>query len=338
MLRYSSLVSRVVLSKKILVIGHVMPDGDDISSVATMALALKKLGKKALGAIDDKIPSEYFVFPEVPNLVNYEKFLETMFDPDIVIVLDSSSPDRVGRFLGILAKWPTIVIDHHATNTFFGDINWVDPFYAATAQMVYELCKVLEVEYDEQLALINYVGLATDSGFFRYSNTTSKLLRDAAELVDRGAKPYVVSSTILENKTMNQFLLFSRMIDNMKIENKLAYSFLSFEDYLSCGCTDQDSTGFVSEIRSLKDIEVAMLVTEYPKGRVHVSLRSKNSVDVSKIAVTVGGGGHARAAGCSFENADLRAVLDDILVKIREILGGSKLEGASVFERNVQWR
>ncbi|AEH51017.1 DHH family phosphoesterase [Pseudothermotoga thermarum] len=322
MIKFSSLISKLTDSQRILIVGHIMPDGDDISSVVSLTLGLQQLGKSVLGAIDDKIPPEYLVFPGVKDLIDYEKFLDLKFSPDVVVVLDCSSPDRVGRFVKILPEHTIVVIDHHATNGFFGDINWVDSTYAATAQMVFHLNKVLGIEYNEELATINFVGLATDSGFFRYSNTTSNLLKDAAELVEMGAKPHFVASTILENKTLNQFLLLSKMIDKIKVEKGLAYSVLTFEDYLSCGCTDQDSSGFVSEIRSLKNVEVAVLVMEYPKNRVHVSLRSKNYVDVSKIAATLGGGGHARAAGCSFENADPWQVLKEVLTLVREAMGG----------------
>ncbi len=322
MTELSELLLKLTESKKILNITHLMPDGDAISSVATLTMALKKLGKSTIGVIDDRIPPEYFAFPGVEDLIGYDRFLEMNFTPDLIVVLDCSSPDRVGRFSEVLSRATVVVIDHHQTNGFFGDMNWVDSSYAATAQMVLELNMALNVEYDENLAMINYVGLATDSGFFKYSNTTAKLLKDASKLVELGAKPYFVASTILENKTPNQFLLLSKMIERMKIEDRIAYSVLTFEDYVSCGCTDQDSTGFVSELRSLRDIEVAMIVIEYPKGRVHVSLRSKNIVDVSKIAATLGGGGHARAAGCSFESADPWIVLNEVLTHVRNVFGG----------------
>jgi len=116
------------------------------------------------------------------------------------------------------------------------------------------------------------------------------------------------------------------MIEHMKIEGELVYSWLSYEDYLSLGCNEDDSSGFVSELRSMKDIEVAILFTEFPKGEIHVSFRSKQWLNVSKIASALGGGGHARAAGCSYKNVELEKVIDEVLSLTREAMVGGRHE------------
>lgn len=321
--KIASIVSQINQTQDILVIGHVMPDGDDISSVTSLTLGLKQLGKNCFGSIDYSIPEYYKVFAGVNELKAYEDLCD--FVPQIIIVVDSSSPDRVGRFQTMLSKYRTIVIDHHATNTLFGDINWIDVSAAATAQMVYDLNKALGVLYDAELATTNLVGIATDSGFFRFSNTSERVFRDAAELVQLGAKPYFVASAILENRRPEQMRLYCLMVNHMTVEDRMAYSWISYEDYLKYNCVDDDSTGFIGEMRALKDIEVAILVTEFPKGEIHVSFRSKNWLDVSKIASTLGGGGHARAAGCSFKNAQIESVLTEVVNLTRDFLqGGTK--------------
>ncbi|MEJ5230454.1 MAG: DHHA1 domain-containing protein, partial [Pseudothermotoga sp.] len=123
---------------------------------------------------------------------------------------------------------------------------------------------------------------------------------------------------------------FCVMVDHMIVENSLAYSWLSYEDYIENNCTDDDSTGFVGEMRSLRDVEVAILVTEYPKGEVHVSLRSKNWFDVSKVATVLGGGGHARAAGCSFKNTRLDKVLTEVIDTVKDHFWGEQSETGKI--------
>ncbi|MEJ5228410.1 MAG: DHH family phosphoesterase, partial [Pseudothermotoga sp.] len=198
--KITSILSQINESQNILVLGHVMPDGDDISSVASLTMALRQLHKDSIGAIDSSIPEYYHVFYGVDQLISYEEYSD--FSPDLIAVLDCSSPDRVGRFDSLLTQYKTVVIDHHATNTLFGGTNWVDSSYAATAQMVYTLNKALGVVYDSQLATVNYLGMATDTGFFRFSNTDERVFQDAAELVKMGAKPHFVATTILENKRL----------------------------------------------------------------------------------------------------------------------------------------
>ncbi|MGB9790040.1 MAG: DHH family phosphoesterase [Thermotoga caldifontis] len=320
MTKFLSVVSELMSKDNVLVLGHVMPDGDDISSVACLAEGLRRLGKTARAGIDDQIAWYYKLFFAVDKIEPFEQLQN--FNPDLIVVVDCSSPDRVGRFQDLLKRAKLVVIDHHETNSLFGDLNLVDVSSASTAQIVYNINKAMGVSYDPPLATTNLLGIMTDTGFFKYSNTDGNVLRAAAELVELGAQPYFVASTILENRTLEQFKLLERMIEHMKVEDRLVYSWLSYEDYLSLGCTEDDSSGFVSELRSMKDIEVAILFTEFPKGEVHVSFRSKHWLNVSKIAAALGGGGHARAAGCSYKNVELDKVIDEVLRLTREALAG----------------
>ncbi|WP_448516929.1 DHH family phosphoesterase [Pseudothermotoga sp.] len=324
MTKFLSVISELMSKDNILVLGHVMPDGDDISSVASLAEGLRRLGKRVRAAIDDQIAWYYKLFFAVDSIESFEQLQD--FHPDLIVVVDCSSPDRVGRFQQWLKSCKLIVLDHHETNLMFGDLNFVDVTSASTAQIVYNMNKAMGVTYDAELATTNYLGLATDTGFFKYSNTDANVLKIAAELVELGAKPYFVASVILENKTFQQFKLLAKMIEHMRIEGQIVYSWLSYEDYLSLGCTEDDSSGFVSELRSMKDIEVAILFTEFPKDEVHVSFRSKQWLNVSKIASALGGGGHARAAGCSYKNVELANVMDEVLRLTREALVGGRHE------------
>ncbi|QTA38965.1 bifunctional oligoribonuclease/PAP phosphatase NrnA [Thermosipho ferrireducens] len=325
---FLNIVAEINNAKKVLVLGHIMPDGDDISSVLSLTMGLEKLGKEVEAAIDWKIQSYFYELPEVQKIRNFEQVKN--YDPDLIVIVDASSPDRIGQFAQLLEKYKVIVIDHHGTNTYFGNFNWVDTSFGATAQMVLRINKELGVKYNERLALINLMGIQTDTGFFRYANADERVFLDAAELIKFGASPNVISRMILENKKIEQFRLLATMVDHLKIDcdGLLAYSYLSSEDYAANNCTEEDSGGFVSEIRSIKGVEVAIFLSEYNPNEVHVSFRSKEWFDVSKVAVVLGGGGHPRAAGCTIEG-DIKDILEEVVKITRVTLKSESLRGRS---------
>lgn len=310
---FLSIVAHVSRVNEILVVGHVMPDGDDVSSVLSAKLGLSKLGKAVRAGIDWDIPWFFQELPETREIENFETLAEDGFSPEVVLVLDTSSPDRVGRFQSFLEGRTVCVIDHHATNTLFGTYNWVDTKFGSTAQMVLRLNKELGVEYDERLATVNFLGIATDTGFFRYSNADWLVFSDAAHLVNLGAKAYEVSR-LFESKKVEQFKLFATMVEHMKLEydGLIVYSYLRYEDYATHGCNGDDSSGFVGELRSIRGVELAVFFSEISNGEVHVSLRSKDWFDCSRLAVLLGGGGHPRAAGCTLKG-DLDVIMEEVI-------------------------
>ncbi|MFW6119507.1 MAG: DHH family phosphoesterase [Petrotogales bacterium] len=316
----NAMVSEIYNSEKILVCGHIMPDGDCISSVLTLTLALEKIGKQVIPAIDWGIPSLYYKLPYVDKIT---EFSESLPGFDLMIVVDASSPDRIGGFQKYLKKdTKTAVIDHHKTNTYFGNISWVNTKYSSTAQMIFELVELLGVDYDKKMANLNYLGIATDTGFFRYSNVDYKVFQTAATLTKKGADPTEIAQIILESRKLEELYLFREALENMVCEGKLAYSFLDHKTFVKYGMTENEFGGFVGELRSLEQVEVAMFATESDPGEAHFSLRSKKYFDVSVIADNFGGGGHPKAAGFSYhyENTCLKDVTKEIANYIKEHL------------------
>lgn len=317
----NSLVSEIEQANKIVVCGHIMPDGDCISSVMSLSLGLEKLGKKAIPAIDWEIPPKFYEFPHIDKIVSYN---EELLSSDLLIVVDASSPDRIGGFQSMMKSGVrTIVIDHHKTNTYFGNACWVDPKYSSTAQMIYHLLKLLDVNYDEELALLNYLGIATDTGFFRYSGVDASVFEDAAALVRLGAKPDVVARAILDNRRIEEFYLEREALAKLELccDGKFAYSYLEKECFDKYGMTTNDFIGFVGELRSISTVEVAMFASEASKGEAHVSLRSKCYFDVSEVALAFGGGGHERAAGFTIRyDGELSKALKEVVEFIEERL------------------
>ncbi|MFN3692266.1 MAG: DHH family phosphoesterase [Fervidobacterium sp.] len=324
---FLNIVAKINNSNKILVVGHIMPDGDDISSVLSATLGLKSIGKEVLTGIDWRIPWYFYQFPEVSEILTFDeikKIYQDGFDPEMILILDASSPDRVGRFQDFFNNREVCVVDHHGTNTLFGTYNWVDTRFGSTAQMVLRINTELGVQYNERMATINLMGIATDTGFFRYSNADEIVFSDATKLVSYGAKMYEVSR-IFENKRLEQFKLFSTLIEHMKIEldGQIVYSYLSKKDYENNNCTEDDSGGFVGELRSIQGIELAIFLSEYENGEVHVSFRSRDWFDCSKLAVLLGGGGHQRAAGCTLKG-NLDAIVEEVIREAKTMFVNQK--------------
>ncbi len=318
--KLEEIVERIKKSKKVLIIGHIKPDGDDISSVATLTLALRKYGIEAEGCIADRIPWFYKDINGVSEIKDLEALKN--YDYDTSIIVDASEISRIGDLALILKKKPDITLDHHKTNEGFGELDFCDPSYAATAVIVYEIINKLGIEYDPVLAEINLLGIATDTGFFKYSNTDAKVFNYSAILVEKGANIQRIASAVLEHKTLKELKLFSETLNTLSVEEngKLAWAYVSYDMLERNNCTDEETGGFVGEIRSIYGVEVAILFIEWPKNQVNISFRSKNYVDVSEIAKHFGGGGHIRASGCSIKDANLMDVIHKVIDKSKEAL------------------
>ncbi len=306
-------IDRLKGAHQVLVIGHAKPDGDAISSVAGLVAILQRYGISAWGCIADELPWYYRALPGIELISTPDKLQGHSFDTTVVV--DSSDLQRIGEAGALLhGALPDVTLDHHRTNEGFGALNYCDSGAAATAMIVLEIAKSM-VSLDAELAQVLLLGIATDTGFFKYANAGAQVLESAAELVRHGASLQPIASAVLEHRSLNTLRLLARMFDTIDIREggKLAYGWVSQEMLRETGCTDDDTEGFVGEIRSLHGVEVAVLFVESPDGEVHASLRSKSVVDVSEVAAALGGGGHARAAGCSLTAARLAEAVDQVI-------------------------
>ncbi|MEA1885157.1 MAG: bifunctional oligoribonuclease/PAP phosphatase NrnA [Thermotogota bacterium] len=284
---------------RFLIIGHIDPDGDCISSVLSLTYGLRRIQKNVLSAIDSQCPAIYEVFQPVSQIA-FEKDISSE-DFDAIITVDSSSPDRMGKYQGLMNKKPNFVIDHHVTNDLWGDYNWLDVEASSAAEMVYRFLKGLGIEYDPILATINLLGIQTDTGFFKYTNTGWRVMEIAAELIKQGANAPYNASMVLENNRVQEFYLLSEMAKKIKttLDGTLIYSFITLDMLEKTGCTSEDAAGLIGELKSIKGVETAILFTEMDKEEIKVSFRSKKWFDVATIAIEYGGGGHQRASGCT---------------------------------------
>jgi len=303
----------------ILVVGHIMPDGDDVSSICSLVMGLEKYGKKVTGAIDDEIPGYLEELPIIKEKIRTFDCVKNT-PADLIIIVDASSPDRVGRMQELFEYKRVVVIDHHATNLNFGHVNWVDATSASTAQLVFKLNQKLGVKYDEELATINLLGVATDTGFFKYSNTNAQVFEDVSNLVSFGGNISYITNAILENKPIENVLLFKDVLENLKFkkDKKIAYTYVSLEMLKKHNILPKNTPPFVGDLRALKGVEVAIVFNEHEKNVYHTSMRSKKYFDVSEVALHFGGGGHVRAAGFSKESENIEKLMEEVTDYIAE--------------------
>ncbi len=275
-----------------LITTHLYPDGDAIGSEIVFLEFLKDIGKKAVALNDTPLPSLYKFLPGSEKIITK---LPRNFKPEAAIVLDTPVIHRLGRIKGHVANAPFIIsIDHHVSNTKFGHINWVEPRAGAVAEQIISLLQYLKVRIKPRWAVCLYTAIITDTGSFRYMNTTSSTHRIVAGLIERGVRPEKIAEHIYESNTIERLHSISRALKHLKItpDGKIAWvTVRSYEKYER----DED---MVIYPRSLKSVKIAILFRELKQDRVKISFRSKGGVDVNRLARRFGGGGHPAASGC----------------------------------------
>ena len=288
----SEAASKIKTTNKILITAHVQPDGDAIGSTLATMQMLRSLGKTAQVFIDDSVRKNLHALPHFEEI---RRPSAEKFDADLLLILDTS-PDRIGN-VSKLTDAPILNIDHHVTNKGDGYELCVDTEAAATCEIIFRLSKELDVEITPDIATCLYTGIATDTGFFQFSNTRAETLAIASKLITYGVSPHFISEQ-LEKKSLAEVRGLSAALNSLKMfyDDKVAGMILDHETAKKFDSTE----GFIDEIRVIETVDVAFLITEKAPNVCRVSMRSKG-VDVSKIADKLGGGGHIRAAGCTLK-------------------------------------
>ena len=281
-------------ANRIVLTAHVNPDGDAIGSSLGLMHILRELGKEVQVFIDDDIPAMFSILPGHEAI---RKPAESMpaISADLLVVLDTAL-DRIGK-VEELVKAPVLNIDHHVTNKEDKVRVYLDAKRAATCEIIYELAKELEVPFTEESALCIYTGIATDTGFFRYSNTTPFTMRAAAELMEWDIRPNLVSEA-MEQKSYAVVQGMAQALQTMYVFHEGRAAGLFLDEQLSASI--ESTEGFIDMIRVIEGVDVAVLLKCKEKDVCRVSMRSKET-DVSKIAMGFDGGGHIRAAGCTLK-------------------------------------
>lgn len=298
--------------QRIVITAHVNPDGDAIGSCLGLMHALKAMGKEVQVFIDDDIPAAFSVLP------GYEligKPAEGQNIPADLLVAVDVSLDRIGLVKEAVTA-PTLNIDHHITNDGQADKLYLDGKAAATAEIIYQLIKELGVTCDKDMAMCLYTGLATDTGWFRFSNTTPDTMRAAADLLACGAVPNIISES-LEQRPYEEVQNLAAAMQKIELlaDGKVAGICLDYATLQE----HEAPEGLIGMVRVIEGVDIAFTLKEKEPNLCRVSLRSKG-IDVTKIALQFGGGGHVRAAGCSIEKncAEARADLIKAILQVLE--------------------
>jgi len=303
-----------------LLLGHVHPDADVLGTLLGLGLALEGAGWSVTFAGPHPVPA---VLRFLPGASRYEVWRQAPGRFDVIVLTDCPNHARAEGLLE-QARGPdsrVLNIDHHPDNRRYGTVNWIDPGAAATGEMVYELLLALGLPLTPDIALDLFTAIHTDTGSFRYSNTTARTFRIAAALTHAGAQPALVSDWLYQRRpagTLNELGEVLRRV-SVSEDGRIAWltvprglvseSFISAED-------------LVSYPRSLDGVKVAVLLREEGDGKVKVSLRAKGDVPVNRIAGRFGGGGHENAAGCTVPGG-LDEAVPVMLAAVRDALASA---------------
>ena len=303
-------------SKNIVIVTHENPDGDAVGSSLAMYHALKGLKKN----VDIIIPEYAKCFNELPGIEEVIKESDKVYD--LAISLDAATD----KLLNVWVKYfreadQRIVIDHHSTNTMFGDINYVDLSAPACAQVVYMLIKHYRWKITPEIGTCIMAGIITDTGGFQYSGVSKDTFNIAAELLDVGVNISRVYKKVFDTKTKSSFELRRIAIDRMEFleDGKIAFTYVTNEDERKVNAGVGDYEGIVSEGRSVEGVEVSIFLHELKDGEFKISLRSNSYVNVSDVCIMFGGGGHIRAAGAKM-TADPLVIRDKVVNEVKRQL------------------
>jgi len=284
-------------SSRIAITFHVSPDGDSIGSALALSRGLKKLGKDVY-IISNENASDTFSYlngiDEIDGLNNYVDR-----DTQCLIVLDCGDLNRVCAELNLKNRRYSIVnIDHHLSNSAFGDFNYIDSKASSVGEIIYTILKKLNIAMDRQIGEALYTSLICDTGGFKYTNTTPSTLTIASELIKLKINFNNIYRIIYENKKFERIKLYGRVIDKMYLvqDNQICIMQLNKEMAVDLNIEFGDTSDVIAIGMDIDTVEVGILFKETADG-IKISLRSKSKVDVSKIAQKFGGGGHIRASG-----------------------------------------
>lgn len=296
---------------------HPRPDGDGLGSAMAMHLYLKARKKKSAVYTPDTLPR---YVRDLPRASEIRKHLPKPAQARVVLAYDSGDSRRMKKVYDCLNEAEEIVnIDHHVTNDRYGTLNIVDEKASSTGEVVYALLKKLGSKISTSMAIWLYLAIMSDTGSFRYSNTTADTLRVAADLVDLGADPHDLYRKVYEEIDPGRLRFTQEVLSHMKRERggKLVYAEIPYATFKKYHQEKEDTQDLLDAMRSLKKADVVVLFKEY-KHETRVSLRSEQT-DVARIAKCLGGGGHKRAAGAELSGG-LQSAKRKVLSLLRKEL------------------
>ena len=306
-----NILEEIKNANTIAILVHENPDGDAIGSATAMHLALKQLGKDS-DVIIPEYPKEFEFLPGAEDIIK-ESSVESY---DLVLTLDCATVKLLNGCTKYFENAKTkIAIDHHSSNTMFADYNYVDQEAPACAQLLLVVFSYFKIEVNKEIGTCILTGIITDTGGFKYEGVTAETFRFVAGLCEKGIKVSKVYQKVFASKTRAKFDLHRIALNRVEfLENgKIAFTYITKKDEEQVGAKNGENG------REVEGVEVSVFLRETDKG-IKVSLRSKEYVDVSKIAMIFGGGGHVRAAACKMQNGTIEQIKNQLVNSIKPCL------------------
>ena len=297
---------------------HLNPDGDAIGSILALKCLLSTIGRSVTLFMTDTIPDNFKFLPGAGEIVHKMNGIkDTTFD--LAIVVDSTDWERTGGPFEPKIRFNRVInIDHHESNSNFGDINLVDTGASATSEIIFDLLETMGLPLGLDIATCIYTAIITDTGGFTYSSTNARAFEISEKLVRLGVEPDKIAEKVNENYPISRLLLLEMALNSLELseDKKIGAITISQEMFSKTNSGPHIIEGFIDYPRFISGVKVALLYRELPGGEAYkVSFRSRNPVDVAKIASNFGGGGHMNASGCTVEGK-----LPDVKKKVLEVV------------------
>ena len=302
---------RLAAAQHVAVVSHERPDGDAVGSLLAVTLALRAAGKRVDAVLLDGLPSRFRFLPGAATIRR-----DLTPGVDLLLTVDCSTFDRLGLPPDL---HPAINIDHHPANTRFAEVNLIEPKASATAEVLFDLAPRLGWTLDAEVATNLLTGILTDTIGFRTSSTTPRVLQVAAELVERGAALTEVYEKALNQHNLPALRYWSLGLGRLECRDGLAWCALTLEDRRSSGYRGNDDADLINLMGTIEGVRIALIFVEQTGGRTKISWRSREGINVARVAEQFGGGGHDLASGAML-GGEHDAIMQAVLAATRTAL------------------
>ena len=311
MISASAAASFLERSDKFVILTHASPDGDTLGSAYALADALCALNKRVFVVCPDKIPEKFGYL-----IKEYEAF-----EPETVVAVDIADEKLLGSLYDRYSGRAALCIDHHSSNTKYAEMLYLEADAAAACECIYNVINELGTKITPYMASCLYTGIATDTGCFKFSNTTPRSHRYAAELIEKGADYGEINRVMFEIKSRGRIAMERKVLENIEFYygGRCAVITVTRDMIKETGCPLGDLDGVTAMSRQIEGVQIGVTIKEKPDGKYKVSLRTFEPYNAADICAVFGGGGHIRAAGCEF-SCDIESAKRQLLSAIGEVL------------------
>ncbi len=311
--------------KKFIITTHLFSEGDAIGSELALKRFLCDLNKEAVIVNNELLPPVYGCFDPDKDV----KFLKSkdvninLNDFDAIFMVDVADWGQLGDFADMIkaSQITKVCIDHHPTNSGYADINVIDKGASSAGELIYDLVTHMNGEITLEIATPLYLSIATDTGWFKFSNTSAKAFKACSALIEAGVKSQIIYEKLYHNKHASYLKLLNLMLGALSSEcdGQLVWTKMTKKMIKSSGVEFVDTDVMIDLIRAVNEVEVVVIFRELGERKTKVSFRSKHTIDVSKLASDFGGGGHVRAAGASLDEP-IDTVIGDVISAASELI------------------